>query len=147
LVVSLAFHDFVLDDLLLLLRLFSLFSFFESLKNVKEVIKNQGTDKLQEHIDVANDELEFAVDKQKEFPEDEMLEAQVENATAVVVSIDKALNTVQKDNSTAVETTEKIKKIKEKTEEKVVYNQIKRDAKEIVDREDDDELEMYYETV
>lgn len=56
----------------------------ETLKKVQEIIANESTDAVQTKIDKANETLKLIDDKWAEFPEDEMLEAEVEQANAEV---------------------------------------------------------------
>ena len=51
------------------------------LVKVKETIASEGIDTVQKKIDEANEELWFKDDKAEEFPDDEMLEAEVEQAS------------------------------------------------------------------
>lgn len=48
------------------------------LKKVNDTIATEGIDKIQTKIDAANEDLWFKDDKLQEFPDDEMLEAEVE---------------------------------------------------------------------
>lgn len=48
------------------------------LKKVKDTVANESLSSIQPKIDEANEDLWFKDDKLQEFPDDEMLEAEVE---------------------------------------------------------------------
>jgi len=117
------------------------------LKKVNDTIATEGIDKIQTKIDAANEDLWFKDDKLQEFPDDEMLEAEVEQAQEEVKSFEKALVTIIKDKNTAVETTEKLREIQVKTDEKISYNAMYKEAEQIQKGGDSEEMDMYYYAV
>lgn len=114
---------------------------------VKEIIRDESVESIQKKIDEVNEELWFKDDKAQEFPDDEMLEAEVEQATEEVKAFEKALVKVINDKSTAVEVTEKVREIQKHTDEKIAYNTMYKEAKNIQKSGDAEEMKLYYSAV
>ena len=117
------------------------------LKKVNDTVATGTLMNVQTKIDEANEDLWFKDDKLQEFPDDEMLEAEVEQALEEVKSYEKALNTIIKDKKTAVETTEYLRDIQVKTDEKISYNSMYKEAQQIQQGGDNEEMDMYYYAV
>lgn len=111
-----------------------------TLVTVKNIIKDQSIEAVQLKIDEANENLWFKDDKAQEFPDDEMLEAEVEQSLEEVKAFEKALVKVIGDKNTAVDVTEKLKEIQVKTDEKIAYNTMYKEAKNIQKSGDAEEM-------
>jgi hypothetical protein len=124
------------------------------LEKMRKLKKEEGgLKKMEEETEQAYDDLKHKKDKHQEFPDDEEVEAEVEAQQTKVETIEQSVEIIidekPKEGEKKPTTAEldALKRLKSKAAEKQAYSQMYNEAKEIIEGEDEDEWEMYFDSI
>jgi hypothetical protein len=108
---------------------------------------------IEQEVEEAYDDLKHMKDKSNEFPDDTELAAEVAAQQTRVEAIDEVfvdiieLAPVEGEAEISIEETEALKRVKNMAAEKQAYNQIYNEGKDIIQAEETQEFEMYFDAV